>query len=131
DFMRKSWAVMEKAAYVRGHLFHEDDQYPDTVDKAFAMMVDIHGRDEWEPGASRLVEPTADNLETIFREKEQALQEVRALPDVLKASTLGLPQSMVHELETMLELYERYVRGYLLCAKAVFLTRKATLSKND
>lgn len=129
-FMQKSWAVMEKAAYVRGHLFHEDDQYPDTVAKAFAMMVDIHGRDDWEPGASKLVEPTAANLDVIFREKEQALEEVRALPGVLEPAKLGIPSEIAQEFETILELYERYVRGYLLCAKAVFLTRMATMSQD-
>lgn len=127
-FMKASWAVMEKAAYVRGHLFHEDDQYADTVDKAFAMMVDIHGRDEWEPGASRLLDPTDDNLAAIFAEKEEAMAEVKALADVLKVRALGLPEDMVRELETMLELYQRYVRGYQLCAHTVFLTRKAERS---
>ncbi len=124
-FMKASWSVMEKAAYVRGHLFHEDDQYADTVDKAFAMMVDIHGRDQWEPGASRLVEPTDDNLEIIFEEKNQALAEVAGLPELLRPALAGLAEDIVAEFETMLELYERYVRGYLLCARTVFLTRKA------
>jgi hypothetical protein len=128
DFMVASWAVIEKAAYVRGHLFHEDDQYCDTVEKAFAMMVDIHGRDDWEPGASRLVEATDVNIAVIFAEKDAALAEVRALPQVLRAGQLGLPARTVAELQDMLDLYERWVRGFVLCTHAVFLTRKATLS---
>lgn len=127
-YMKASWAVMEKAAYVRGHLFHEDDQYPDTVDKAFAMMVDIHGRDEWEPGASKLVEPTDANLAIIFAEKEKAIAEVQALPAILKPRSLGLSDDMAEDMETMLDFYERYVRGYALCARTVFLTRKAETS---
>jgi hypothetical protein len=125
EFMRKSWQVAEKALYVRGHLFHEDDQYPDSVAKAFDMMVHIHGRDDWEPGASRLLEPTEANLDVIFSEKAQAVREVDALAGVLQPANLGLPPVLAEDLATMLELYRLYVRGYELCAKAVFLMRKA------
>ncbi|HEY8614469.1 MAG TPA: hypothetical protein VIL69_24675 [Roseomonas sp.] len=127
-FMKASWSVMEKAAYVRGHLFHEDDQYPDTLDKAFGMMVDIHGRDEWEPGASRLVEPTAENIAVILAEKQEAVAEVRRLRDILGVETLGIPPRMVSEFQVMLDLYERWVRGFELCARTVFLARQAERS---
>jgi hypothetical protein len=130
EFMTASWRVMEKSAYVRGHLFHEDDQYCDTVAKAFAMMVDIHGRDDWEPGASRLVAPTDENLSVIFAEKEEALAEVRRLPEILRAAELGLPPEVAAEMNDMLDLYEHWVRGFLLCARGVFLTRKATTTRD-
>lgn len=125
EFMRNSWQVVEKALYVRGHLFHEDDQYPDSLAKAFDMMVNIHGRDDWEPGASRLLEPTDANLDEIFSEKAQAVRAVDELQSVLQPASLGLASAVVQDLTTMLELYRLYVRGYELCAKTVFLTRKA------
>jgi hypothetical protein len=116
---------MEKAAYVRGHLFHEDDQYPETLDKAFAMLVDIHGRDEWEPGASRLLDPTEANIAIILAEKRAAVEEVRRLPALLDAATLGLPARMAAELDTMLDLYRLWVEGFEHCAQTVFLARRA------
>lgn len=122
-FMEASWKVMEKAVYVRGHLFHEDDQFPDTVNKAFDMMVHIHGRDDWEPGASKLVEATEENLPIIFAEKKLAVHEVRALPALLSVETLGIPESLQDELNDILDLYEYYVRGYQLCAHAVFYAK--------
>jgi hypothetical protein len=124
-FMQASWSVMEKAAYVRGHLFHEDDQYPDTLDKAFAMLVDIHGRDEWEPGASRLLDPTEGNVAIILAEKREAVEAMRRLPALLDAGTLGLPSTMAAELDTMLDLYRLWVEGFEHCARTVFLTRRA------
>ncbi len=124
-FMAASWAVMEKAAYVRGHLFHEDDQYPETLDKAFAMLVDIHGRDEWEPGASRLLDPTPENIAIILAEKRAAVEEVARLPAILSPNTLGIPSDMAAELETMLELYRLWVEGFEHCARTVFLARRA------
>jgi hypothetical protein len=127
-FMKASWSVMEKAAYVRGHLFHEDDQYPDSLDKAFAMLVDIHGRDDWEPGASRLLDPTELNVEVILAEKGKAVAEVARLLDTLSPRTLGIPDDMARDFETMLELYALWVRGFEHCARTVFLARKAERS---
>lgn len=125
DFMRRSWAVMEKAAYVRGHLFHEDDQYCDTVERSLDMLVRIHGRDDWDPGASRLLDPTSANIAVIFAEKEAALAEVVGLRDALSPETLGVTDEMVQDLNVMLRLYALYVKGYVLCARAVFLVLQA------
>jgi hypothetical protein len=124
-FMRASWQVMEKAQYVRGHLFHEDDQYCDTVGKAMDMMVHIHGRDDWEPGASKLLEPTAANLDLIFAEKQQAVSAVDNLEGILQPETLGLPPQVQEDFRVMLELYRLYVRGFELCARATFLSLRA------
>ena len=131
DFMVRSWAVMEKAAYVRGHLFHEDDQYCDTVERALDMLVRIHGRDDWEPGASRLLDPTPANLEIIFAEKDAAIREIRMLGSALMAHELGFNSEMVQDMIDMLRLYEFYVRGFMLCARAVFLVLRAEIAPSE
>ncbi len=90
------------------------------------MMVEIHGRDEWEPGASRRVEPTEENLKIIFAEKDRAVKEAEALPSILQVDSLGLPVEFAEEIKTLLELYALYVRGFKYCAHVCFLTRKAS-----
>ena len=124
-FMRASWDMMEKAHYVRGHLFSEDGQWIETVDKSFSYMTDIHSRDHWEPGASKLVAATDENIPIILKEKRQAVEAVGKLGGILKPETLGIPAGTVRELQTILDYYEVYVRGYELCTHAVYLTRKA------
>ena len=129
NFMKASWSVIEKTIFVRGHVFHDDCMWPDIVDRGFYTMTGIHGRDDWEPGASRLVEPTDENMAVIFREKAEAVQQVKALADILSVETLGLPDDFVAEIKEMLALYELYVRGYELSAHCCFLVRKATTTK--
>jgi len=131
EFMKASWSVMEKAVYVRGHVYHEDCMFPDTVKMAFDMMVEIHSRDDWDPAASKLVEPTDENLEIIFKEKAEAVREVKALPSILQVNTLGLPQNLVDEIIDMLDLYQLYVRGYEHTARSCFLVKKATITKDE
>jgi hypothetical protein len=130
DFMKASWSVMEKSVYVRGHVFHEDLMFPLSLKLAFDMMTRIHGRDDWDPGASGRVEPTEENLRVIFSEKEAALREVRALPGILAPRTLGLPGRLVEEIKTMLGLYQVHVEGFGHCARACFLVGKALSSRH-
>ncbi len=127
--MSDSWKVMEKAVYVRGHLFHEDDQYPNSVDRAFDMMVRIHGRDQWEPGASQRLRPTPANLAIIYQEKAAAVDEAARLAASFDPRSLGVPQELAAELATVLDLYVLYVRGFERCARACFSLRRAQLTR--
>ena len=128
--MRDSWKIMEKAGYVRGHLFHEDDQYPNSIDRAFDMMVRIHGRDQWEPGASKRLEPTPENLGAIYREKAEAVEGACRLASTFDPRALGVPEDFAAELATVLDLYVLYVRGFERCARACFSVRRAQLTKS-
>jgi len=130
DFMKASWKVMEKTNYVRSLLFGESVLPPDTVQKAFDMMVHIHGRDDWDPGSSKLVETTPENIEIIFAEKEKALQEVKKLPSILKANDLGLPESFVREISDCLDLYVYFVEMMGHCTRVCFLTHMAQNTRN-
>lgn len=131
DFMKASWKVMEKTNFVRGHLLGESVLPPDTVQKAFDMMVYIHGRDDWEPGASKKVEPTDENIEVIIREKDAALEEVKNLSAILKAETLGFSEEILKEIEDTLDLYVYFVKMMRVCTIACFYTRKALATKDQ
>jgi len=88
-------------------------------------MLVFQGRDDWEPGSSRRVEPTPENLEIIFAEKEQAEREVGRLPEILKIGEARLPAGLKASVNTMLELYRWYVHGFRLCTVACFTARRA------
>ena len=120
--MEVSWTVMLKSSYVLGHVFMEDDQIPDTVKKAFDMMIRIHGRDEWETGASKRVEAVRENIPVICKEKEEASSLVLQLKNILEIETLGLPPHTQDELNTLLNLYIQYVNMIEVAAKACYYT---------
>lgn len=128
-FMKASWSVMKKSIYVRGHVFHEDLMFPASLKLAFQMMTVIHSRDEWDPGASRLIEPTDENLKVIFAEKSEALREVHGLPEILKPETLGLPKKLVDEINTMLNLYQYHVQGFYHSARSCFLAKRGAMTR--
>jgi len=90
----------------------------------------------WTSGADGIqispakLKPTEENLKLIFEEKSKALEEVKRLPEILKVDELGLPLEMIEEIKVMLDLYQWYVRGWLICTQAIFLAKKALTTKN-
>lgn len=123
-FMEESWEVMRRTIYVRDHWFFEDEQNPDTIEKAYDMMVHIHGRDDWEPGASARVAATDENIAAVLAEKAEALRRVEGLPSLLRPDALGLPPALAGELREMLDLYRWYVQLADHAARVVFRTRQ-------
>ncbi len=126
DFMRASWKVMEKTLYVRGHVFNDGGcQFPFSLQRAFDNMYIFQGREDWEPGSLKRVEPTAENLRIIFAEKELAEREVALLSDILKLEETQLPAEFKRSMGTVLDLYRSYVEGFKHCAVACFTAKKA------
>jgi soluble cytochrome b562 len=130
DVMKASWPIMEKTVFVRGHVICDNDMFPDSVARAFDIMTVLHSRDDWEPGASKRVEPTDENIKAIIAEKEEAEQEVDRLAGILKLEQAQLPAAVKSSLKTTLELYQLYVRGFKYCAIACFRARKAQRTSN-
>lgn len=126
DFLRASWAVMEKTLYVRGFVLAEGScQFPFNVDRAFFNMLVFQGRDDWEPGASKRLELTDANLAIILDEKDRAVREVRRLPAILRLDDLPVPDDLRRSFLTMLELYADYAEGFRHCTAVCFCTKKA------
>src|SRR6202007_2717784 len=40
--LEQSWSLMAKTIFVLRHVFHEDCMFPDTLRKAYMMLVQIH-----------------------------------------------------------------------------------------
>jgi hypothetical protein len=129
-FMEASWSVMAKTTYVRGLVFTDGGgQPPDSVDAAFDHLLRRHGRDDWEPGASGRVAPTADNLRLILAEKAEAEQQAAGLADILQLDRSTLPADLRASLEAMLGLYRLYVQGFRRAAAACFTARLAQATR--
>jgi hypothetical protein len=121
--LERSWEVMAKTVFVLRHVFHEDCMFPDTLRKAFMMLVEIHGLAEWEPAAKGALVLDAAKLDAIYREKDAALAEVEALAAEMEQAAVDLPEPGAGQLRDTLDLWVWYVRGFRACARACFATR--------
>lgn len=129
-FMKASWAVIEKTLYTRGHVFQYSSKISPTLQDLFYVVTSYHTREQWEPGASERITLTDDNIQAVITEKQTAVDEVRHLRDILQPETLGVPQSFIEEIDTMLNLYCYYVDNFYHFVRTSFLTKKALETKN-
>ena len=84
ELMKRSWQIIEKIDYIRGHVFQENVQIFDRYFMAYDMMIHFHSRDDWDPGASARVEPTDENLPVIFKEKDEGVALSESLRELVK-----------------------------------------------
>jgi hypothetical protein len=118
--LSRSWEVMAKTVFVLRHVFHEDCMFPDTLRKAFMMLVEVHGLAEWEPSAVGALTLHEDVLAAIFREKDEAVALVEDLAGNLVRSIGSLPEPGRSQLRDTAELWILYVHGFRACARACF-----------
>jgi hypothetical protein len=130
DFMRASWKVMEKTVFARGLLFQDNSMFPHTMERCFAIMLDLMSLDYWDPTSSKKVEPTIENIEIIFEEKRQAVEESKKLAEILDVDSLGLPEDMAFDLKDLLDIYTYYTKCFYLSAQACFWCRRAEITKD-
>lgn len=130
ELMKRSWKILEKIIYVRGHVFQENAQFFDRISMAFDMMLQFHSREEWELGASKKVECTDENLEIIFQEKDEGVALAKTLKDLVHPAELGVSAEVQAYLEFLLEMYVLYAEVFRDATHTVFLTRKAQNTKN-
>jgi hypothetical protein len=131
EFMKASWKVIEKSLYVRGSVFQLSSKVQYSLDAIFHTMTKHHNRGNWDPESPNLLVTSDTNLAAIFAEKNEALEEVKQLSSVLKAETLGLPDSFVDEINEMLDLFDYYVQAFYHVSRMVFLSKRAIDTPNS
>lgn len=130
DFMKASWTAFTKVGYILGHQFLESDQAPYTVEKAFEIMVVIHSRDDWEPGASKRVAVTKENMEVIFKEKKDGINETKKLLSILNPSVLGLSNSFENDIRASIDCMVDFACFSELVTRSMYLTVYAEQTKD-
>lgn len=124
--MQDSWKIIEKALYVRGHVFNRNAQMFDRHFLTYFIMTVQHTRDHWAPHASDKVKPTAENIQIMLREKDEAVEMANGLREWLKPEELGVNAEIEKYLHFVIDCYGVYAEifrqqimtsAYLKCAE--------------
>lgn len=119
-----SWEVMRRTVFVQRHVFHEDCMFPDTLNKAFMMFVDIHDLAEWDEAAAGGIKLDEGGLAAILAEKDEALALAHSLAEPLAGEAAALPEPARTQLAETADLWLWYVRGFRAVARACFTTAR-------
>ena len=129
EFMKRSWKILEKTLYIRGHVFNRNTQTFDLYYMTYYIMTAHHARDPWDPGASLKVRPTPENIPIIFREKDEAVAMAESLGQLIKPAELGVCRSIREYLEFLLPAYVLFTKAMRFECRAAVLTKRAVDSK--
>lgn len=122
-FLLKTWPIMKKTIYIDGFVFATCSEFPLNVDKAWFTMTFYHSLSAWAPETAGRIRLDYANLLRLLDEKDQAYQEIKALIAELKPGGFGLPEAAYLRLKESFQHYERYVKGFRLCAGACLLSK--------
>ena len=130
-FMQDSWRVQEKAIYVRGHVFNRNAQMFDRYFLTYFIMTVQHTRDHWDKGASRLVEPTEENMRAIIDEKDEAVRIAKSMRDYLNPSELGVSADVEKYLYFLLDAYPLYAEIFRAQIISAMYIRRVEVYKDS
>lgn len=126
--MTYGWKAIEKTLHVRGHVFNRNSQVFDRFDLPYNIMTVFHSRDQWEPGASKRVEPTEENLPIILKEKEEAVEYAKKLAALCDPDKLGVKDENVRKyLQFLAKSFVPYVQGFQLEAETLMYVKRVEL----
>ena len=130
EMMQLCWKILEKGIHVRGHVFNRNCQIFDRYDLTYNIMTVFHSRDQWEPNASKRVEPTGENIPVMIAEKDEALAMARKLRDMIAAASPDVNHNVKTYLEFVVEGFPAYIEGFRLELISTVYTKKAEISQD-
>ncbi|RHP36216.1 hypothetical protein [Lachnotalea sp. AF33-28] len=125
QFMDACCEVIEKALYVRGHVFNYSSRFQHACQSIYNVMNVYHQRIQWDPPCAELIRPTKENLEHIMIEKSAAVEEAMRLGSILDIEHLGVPEEFAEDIKKILDLFVWYVKGFQRMAGVYFHMQKA------
>ena len=123
--MVNTWPVLRQSVFVLDHVFHEDGMFPDTLSKAYMMLVEVHGIAEWDSTRVDALAPSVAKLVEILSEKQRAVVQARQLRDKVQSLKGDLEPDGWKQLSETFDLLTWYVEGFQRCAEACFSTKFA------
>lgn len=118
--MESSREIILKTLYVKGHVFSYSSRYQHSYQSIYNVMNVYHKRWQWDEGSRLDILPAKENLASIYREKEEALEMAKTLAETFRPEDLGVADWMCRDLEEMLRLFPVYVEGFYWSAKVYF-----------
>lgn len=125
-FLLKTWPIMEKAIYIDGFVFASCSRFPLNMEKAWFILSFWHSLAVWDPSKADRIRLEHDNVRRLLAEKDQAYQELQEFLAELDRNDFGLPASTYRWVKNEFQYYEKYVRGFRICAQAILLAKALT-----
>jgi len=119
-----TWPIIRKTLFVDDCVFSDSSMFPVSVEHALWLAEEKNSLKEWNPQKEDALAPTLQNLEKVFKEKEEAellLDKVQKLLALEGKSPLR--KESCQELIKRFDFFRKYAKGFWLIAKAFMICR--------
>lgn len=124
EVLEQTWPVMAKTPYIKDFLFSSNSKIPANIEHGEFLALEHHGLQKWFPERKHDHDMTPENVVLFLAEKDQALDEVNALYELIAAGNPGLKDDFYDLLVKQFEIYRMYVEQFRAVA-AVYVRVKA------
>lgn len=118
-----TWPIMAKTPYINGYLFSTNSKHPSCIGHADFLAREHHGLQKWFPDRLMDFAMTRDNVVKMLNEKNEAVEQVKALSSKVAAGNPGLKREFYKTLVGQFEIYSVYVKVFRLVAHCYVLIK--------
>lgn len=131
NWLLKTWQVIRKTLFIRDHVLAYSSMFPKSVDNAWWIIKTKYSLIRWLPEKEEDLKMNKENINAIWKEKDEALDTLTELEDQLKNQEIVPLEKLRKELLDIMPFYRRYVTGFHLIAKAIVLGKIISGNQKD
>lgn len=125
-----TWEFLKRTIYIRGHVFNRNTQPFDYYFMVFYIMKTHHSREPWDPGSSSQLIPNDENLEIIFREKDEAVEMADSMNEWFRPEELSVSDEMMEYMRFLPVAFRLFARAMRIECRAALTAERAIEEKN-
>ncbi len=125
-----TWDFLKKTIYIRGHVFNRNTQPFDLYFMVFYIMTIHHSREHWDPGSLEQIKPIDENLEIIFKEKDQAIEMAESMKTWFIPSKLKINESLMMYLSSLPEAFCLFAKAMRSECRIALIAERAILENS-
>ncbi|WP_316979572.1 hypothetical protein [Shumkonia mesophila] len=123
DLLGDSWEIIRRSLYTNDCVFSDSSTYPVSLDHAWWLAEEKNSLRDWDPTKQHAMDADEPNVRRILAEKDEAVQRVEALSEVLARRPAALTDASYREFAARIDVFQRYVRGFREIGHACILTK--------
>lgn len=123
ELFSTSWQTVAKSVFVQDCVFSDSSNYPVSLAHAFWLAEEKNSLRDWSPDKWDALAADEANLESIFREKDEAVDLVLAAHDKLSPRPPALTDEAYQSFCNAMDAFVLYVRGWRSVVRACMLGR--------
>lgn len=127
-----TWSITSRTVFADGCVFSDSSTMPISMEHALWLAEEKNSLRDWVPEKKDSLSPLRSSLEKVFREKDEALEDLNRIIGISDAVPPSINKEKGEWLKNWMHVNKLYLEMFSTCTKAVMDARYLTQStEND